>query len=257
MKRIVVFTVDHLEFSPLVMEKLLQEHQAEIVRIYVSRTHLGVSFIFRKLAFFIRNFYPFCISLGDMFRYLKWKWRIRKDAHGYRNIVEVLSARGFDSRYVQDINDKNFINEMKSLDADIFVFCMFDQIAKKEMFTIPSKGTFNLHMGKLPEHCGMLSSFWVLRHGNDTAGVSFHEVTNIIDCGNLITEARFPVTTNSMYQLMRDTADKGALVVADGVNRVLDGMDIPIDQSSREKNYYTIPSKEDLRAFYARKCRLI
>jgi methionyl-tRNA formyltransferase len=103
----------------------------------------------------------------------------------------------------------------------------------------------------------MLSAFWVLRHGNDTAGVSFHEVTNIIDGGNLITEARNPVTTNSMYQLMRDTADKGALVVADGVNRVLDGKDIPIDQSGREKHYYAIPSKEDFRAFYARGCRLI
>ena len=55
---------------------------------------------------------------------------------------------------INKVNDKLFINEIKNLNIDYFILSGFKQILKKELLSVPSKGTINLHAGKLPEYRG-------------------------------------------------------------------------------------------------------
>ncbi|MCH7860615.1 MAG: hypothetical protein IH998_02760, partial [Proteobacteria bacterium] len=94
---------------------------------------------------------------------------------------------------------------MRALNADLFLFCPFDRIAGPKFLEIPRIGTFNLHLGKLPEYRGGLHAFWVLRQGDPEAGATIHRVTTELDAGDVVAEKRFPVTTRCMRTLMADT----------------------------------------------------
>ena len=254
-KTITIFTVDHAEYASTVLSKHLQAHGHLVNRIYVSKTLFDFRFLKRRFWFFIKNRYPFCVRMSDWARFIKWQLApnpmYRDDA------VTYFSERGFDTRVVRNINAPSFIDEVKQLDSDVFLFALFNQIARPPFLEVPHKGVFNLHMGKLPEYRGGLSAFWVLRHNDPTAGVTMHEAVPKLDAGQIVAEARFPVKTNSMRTLMTETAEHAADVVADGIEKILTDTVQPVDTTGRPEAYMYIPTYDDFKAFYAIKNRLI
>ena len=51
------------------------------------------------------------------------------------------------------LKDENFITELRSLEADLFVVVAF-RMLPKEVWTIPKMGTINLHTSLLPNYRG-------------------------------------------------------------------------------------------------------
>jgi methionyl-tRNA formyltransferase len=139
----------------------------------------------------------------------------------------------------------------------VFVFLLFDKIAGPKFLSLPRLGTFNLHMGKLPEHRGGLSAFWVLRFGDDEAGATLHRAVPELDAGEIVAEVRLPVRTKSMHELMKETFSAAGPMVVRALDRIEAGHWTPVDTAGRPTGYYYIPTREDFRAFYARGCRLI
>ena len=73
-------------------------------------------------------------------------------------MLSYYKSLGFDVKIVNSINSTDFLKEANSLKSD-FLFLLFDQIAGESFINIPKKGIYNLHLGKLPEYRGGLSSF--------------------------------------------------------------------------------------------------
>ncbi len=61
----------------------------------------------------------------------------------------------------EKLKNPNFISELKSLNADLFVIVAF-KILPPEVFTIPPKGSFNLHASLLPKYRGAAPIQWSL-----------------------------------------------------------------------------------------------
>ena len=91
---------------------------------------------------------------------------------------------------VDKINDKLFINEIKNLNVDYFILSGFKQILKKELLSIPSKGTINLHGGKLPEYRGGSPLNWQIINSEDYAYISTILTDEGIDTGNILTRKK-------------------------------------------------------------------
>ena len=112
-------------------------------------------------------------------------------------------------------------------------------------------------MGKLPKYKGGLSSFWVLRFQDKTAGSSIHKVIKKIDSGELIDEVKFDINTNSMHLLMLKTMNESSGMINRAINNILNEKTKVIDISNKESNYYLYPTKEDFKEFYKKGYRLI
>ncbi|HYF36381.1 MAG TPA: formyltransferase family protein [Prosthecobacter sp.] len=252
--RIVVFTVDHREYSPMATAPLIARRKGDIVKVLVSRSLFDLRFLINKMGFFVRNRYPFCIKAGDLYRFVKWKISERRH---YPPTLNYYRWIGLDAEYIDDLKDPATLDRLKALNADIFLFALFDKIAPAAVLDIPRLGTYNLHPGLLPEYRGRQSSFWALRDGWPVAGATLHVATEKLDDGDIVSEVRFPVQTRSMKLLMDETILRAATMMADGVDLIERGNAPPISKEGRKAKYLSLPTASDFKKFYARNCRLI
>ncbi len=68
-------------------------------------------------------------------------------------------------------SNKEFVEQMKSLEPDLFVVVAF-RILPKEIFEIPKFGSFNLHGSYLPKYRGAAPIQWALINGETETGIN-------------------------------------------------------------------------------------
>ena len=107
----------------------------------------------------------------------------------------------------ENVNSNLFIDEMKKLNIDYFILSGFRQIMKKEILSIPSKGTINLHAGKLPEYRGGSPLNWQLINGEDFAYISTILTDEGIDTGNILSEKKIKVLENDDIHSLHQKAN--------------------------------------------------
>lgn len=117
--------------------------------------------------------------------------------------------------------DEALENWVKALRPDlIFVFSM-SELLKENIFSIPSKGTINLHPSFLPDYRGPNPDFWQYYHMEMNPGMSVHYIDHGEDTGNIICQKRTPIELGTKSPERLDKLH-GEL----GVELVLDAMDL-------------------------------
>ena len=252
--KIVLFTINDTDYVPVLNEKLLQKFGGSIVKVYISKSFFSLKEIAKKYKFLIKNRYPFCIKTHDLFSYFKWKIiPIKKK----QPLINYFKSKEIKASYIKDVNSFSFHQELKNIQPDIVIFNPFDKIVNKEFLSIPSIGTYNVHLGKLPEYKGGLSSFWVLRYGDSIAGATLHEVNEKIDAGNIIEEIRFKHNCKSMKELMDQTTNIASEMIVKGVDKIINSRTVKISKDGRASSYNYYPTAEDIKEFYKKGNRLI
>ena len=74
---------------------------------------------------------------------------------------------------IKDVNKKNIIKRLKKLNPKLFLVAGYSTILKNEVIKIPTKGTLNLHAGRLPYYRGGSPLNWQLINGEKKATISF------------------------------------------------------------------------------------
>ena len=83
------------------------------------------------------------------------------------------------------LKDPDFINALKAWKADIFVVVAF-RMLPKEVWEIPTKGTFNLHAALLPQYRGAAPINWAVINGDKASGVTTFMIDDGMDTGKII-----------------------------------------------------------------------
>jgi folate-dependent phosphoribosylglycinamide formyltransferase PurN len=255
--RIVLFTIEDSVFMPSLLRPIVQQRRSEIVAAFISRSIYGWRFMRRHFLFMLRNRYPFCIRTRDWRRFAASRLNAWGRPRGKHAILDALRAEGIAAEYIKEVRSEAARERLRALDADVFLFCPFDKIVGPKFLAIPRLGTYNLHLGKLPEYRGGLHAFWVLRFADQEAGTTVHRVTTELDAGDIIAERRFPVTTNNMRQLMFETMQAAGPAVLEALDRIQAGNCDPVDVCNRPVRYFMLPAREDFEAFYQRGCCLL
>ncbi|MBW7887573.1 MAG: methionyl-tRNA formyltransferase [Bacteroidetes bacterium] len=92
----------------------------------------------------------------------------------------------------EKLNDEKFLQPLKQLHPDLFVVVAF-RILPKEVYTIPSRGAFNLHASLLPKYRGAAPINWAIINGEKESGVTSFFLQEKVDTGNIILQARTAV----------------------------------------------------------------
>ncbi|MDK7374546.1 MULTISPECIES: methionyl-tRNA formyltransferase [Weeksella] len=85
----------------------------------------------------------------------------------------------------EKLRDKNFIEALKKLDADVFVVVAF-RMLPQVVWSIPPKGTFNLHGSLLPQYRGAAPINWAIINGEKETGVTTFLIDEKIDTGKIL-----------------------------------------------------------------------
>jgi len=146
----------------------------------------------------------------------------------------------------KNINSKEFIEQSKRFNCDLFISMSFDQIFKCEIINMPPLKTINCHAGKLPFYRGRNILNWALINDEKEFGITVHYVDEGIDTGNIILQRVFPITDNDDYKTLLETAyNECAKILYDAIKLVQLHEIIPIKQKDiHPEGFYCIQRKK-------------
>jgi methionyl-tRNA formyltransferase len=123
----------------------------------------------------------------------------------------------------EKLKDENFINRLRELNADLYVIVAF-RILPVEVFTIPLKGSFNLHGSILPKYRGAAPIQWALINGDKETGVTTFMLEQKVDTGNIVLQEKVGIEEDDDFGILHDKLSiLGAGVVLKTVSLIDDG----------------------------------
>ncbi len=142
--------------------------------------------------------------------------------------------------------DVETLNQLRDLDADIFVVIAYGQILSQEILDMPRLGCINVHGSILPKYRGAAPINWCLYHGETQTGITTMLMDAGMDTGAMLLKATIPIELSDNAQ---DLADKLALLGADLLVETLikwERQEItPISQDDGEATYAPLLQKSD------------
>ena len=130
------------------------------------------------------------------------------------------------------LKDRSFADALREYAADVFVVVAF-RILPREIYTIPPKGSFNLHASLLPKYRGAAPINWALMNGETESGVTTFFLQDAVDTGSIILQSRTPIHEDMTAGELHDQlAMLGAGSVLQTVNLIQAGNVIPLPQSN-------------------------
>jgi methionyl-tRNA formyltransferase len=118
----------------------------------------------------------------------------------------------------EKLTDQNFIDQLKSLQADIFVVVAF-RILPEAVFSMPPHGTINLHPSLLPKYRGAAPINWTIINGEKETGITIIKISRQIDSGGILAQTRVPVLENETAGSLHDRlAEIGADLLIKTIN---------------------------------------
>ena len=104
----------------------------------------------------------------------------------------------------EKFKNEEFLNELKALNADLFVVVAF-RMLPEVVWSMPPKGTINLHGSILPDYRGAAPLNWAINNGDKETGVSTFFIEKEIDTGKVIDIAKVPIGENTTAGELHDT----------------------------------------------------
>lgn len=137
---------------------------------------------------------------------------------GHRITYSAVKQYALDNnlRLLQPANlkDKTFLEELKSLEADLQIVVAF-RMLPKEVYAMPKMGTFNLHASLLPKYRGAAPIHWAVINGETQTGLTTFLLNDKIDEGEIIFQENIEIFENETTGELHDRMmiEGGKLVV--------------------------------------------
>lgn len=96
----------------------------------------------------------------------------------------------------EKLREEDFIEQLKTLNPDVFVVVAF-RMLPKAVWTIPKKGTFNLHGSLLPQYRGAAPINWAIMNGEKETGVTTFLIDEEIDTGKMLLQEKISIGENA------------------------------------------------------------
>lgn len=129
-----------------------------------------------------------------------------------------------------NLKDPAFLEELRSLQADLFVVIAF-RMLPREVWQMPPLGTFNLHASLLPRYRGAAPINRAVMNGDSVTGVTTFFLKHEIDTGDIIAQESIRIGEN---ECVGDIHDRlmllGADLTIDTIDHIIAGDLKPIPQ---------------------------
>ena len=102
-----------------------------------------------------------------------------------------------------NLKDENFVQELKDLNADLFVVVAF-RMLPEIVWGMPPKGTINLHASILPNYRGAAPINWAVINGEKQTGVTTFFIEKEIDTGKIIERSFVEIGENETVGELHD-----------------------------------------------------
>lgn len=132
----------------------------------------------------------------------------------------------------EKLKDEGFLKELKQLNADLQIVVAF-RMLPEVVWSMPPKGTFNLHSSLLPQYRGAAPINWAIINGEKETGVTTFFLSHEIDTGKIIFQQQTVIDDTDNAETLHDRLMvMGAQLVLKTVDAILDENIEPIPQDN-------------------------
>lgn len=119
-----------------------------------------------------------------------------------------------------NLKDETFLEELKSLDANLQVVVAF-RMLPKAVWEMPKFGTFNLHASLLPNYRGAAPINWAIINGEKKTGVTTFFIDDKIDTGATILSKEITIYSDENADVLHDALmNLGSVAVVETLNLI-------------------------------------
>ena len=123
------------------------------------------------------------------------------------SLVEEYGGRGVAFHVTRDLHDAESLAFVRSLRADLGLI-YGTRILKPSLFTIPTRGSINIHKHKVPDYRGGgAPGIWEMSEGCAEQTVTVHRVVEEVDAGAVLGERSFPIEPLDTLESVQMKAD--------------------------------------------------
>lgn len=202
------------------------------------------------------------VRIGSRFAWGKFLAQLppglQKQLTGRYHSVESL-ASAFDTpiRRVRDVNDADFVEEVRERDPDLLLSIVCGQRLNADLLSIP-EWAINVHGSLLPKYRGRATAFWPLYYGDDQSGVTAHLMTEEFDAGPILAQQAFDIAPgDSMHDVYQKIARTGADLTVELLESFPDPAFTTRPNETTPADYHSLPTAEERREFKHRGNELI
>lgn len=138
-------------------------------------------------------------------------------------IKQYALEKGLKILQPEKLKSESFLQELKDLRADLQVVVAF-RMLPEVVWSMPPKGTFNLHSSLLPQYRGAAPINWAIINGENETGVTTFKLVHEIDSGSIAYQTKIKIGDKDDAGVIHDSLMKvGAKLVLKTVDAVIDG----------------------------------
>ncbi|UON80904.1 methionyl-tRNA formyltransferase [Dyadobacter chenwenxiniae] len=155
-------------------------------------------------------------------------------------VKQYAEAQGIPVLQPEKLKNPAFLEELRSYQADLQVVVAF-RMLPEVVWSMPRKGTFNLHSSLLPQYRGAAPINWAVIHGETETGVTTFFIEKDIDTGKIIFQDREPIHADDDAGSLHDRLmEKGAKLVVRTV-RAIEAGDYPQEPQDESAKIISAP----------------
>ena len=151
-----------------------------------------------------------------------------------------------------NLKDPDFVQELESLEADIFIVVAFRMLPEM-VWAIPPLGTFNLHGSLLPKFRGAAPIHWAIINGEKVTGLTTFLLDKRIDTGGTLLQVEHPISSGMTTGKLHDELmSLGPDLVINTVKGLVEGTLRPKSQNDDHATHAPKLNKENSRLDFSK-----
>lgn len=145
-------------------------------------------------------------------------------------VKQYAEAHGLRLMQPVRLKDPEFVDELRSIGADLFIVIAF-RMLPEVVWTMPPLGTFNLHASLLPRYRGAAPINRAVMNGDTRTGVTTFMLKHEIDTGDILQQVAVDIAPEDNVGDVHDRLmEIGAGLTVDTVEHIIAGDLRPIPQ---------------------------
>ena len=183
--------------------------------------------------------------------------KIKHNKHKKTPVGEFGEKKLIKTFYPSDINDPLFLKEINELSPDIFLVYSFGKMLPEKILNIPKIGSINIHCSLLPRLRGAAPIQRSLLSDDDITGVTFFEINNTLDQGNIISSFKYSISDEDDSLILQEKlSDLAADNIVD-ILKLFSNKPKLVNQNNKNASYASKIQKSEARINWDKKCREI
>ncbi|KOV82153.1 methionyl-tRNA formyltransferase [Nocardia sp. NRRL S-836] len=144
--------------------------------------------------------------------------------------------------------DQELLDRLKAADPDVIVACNWRTWIPPQVFTLPKRGTLNVHDSLLPKYAGFSPLIWALINDEKEVGVTAHMMDDTLDAGDIVLQRSVPVgPRDTTADLFAKTLELFGPITIDGLAEIASGRTEFTKQDRSQASFFHKRAEEDLR----------